>query len=121
MKNRSTLIINDAAHKLMAWRIPNDFSPDCYISFDRVAAEENEWPSGTNLFHVDQAKEMLEYCIGESVRKEADLPKSKQLTIDDVWASDEIMALNVDLGLDIYALFQLVQAIQRAQQKLNAK
>jgi hypothetical protein len=62
--------INKAANKLMGWKLPDDFYPDCYVSFDRAKALANgSWPTGTNLMHVDQAKFMFEYCMGEELRK----------------------------------------------------
>jgi hypothetical protein len=49
------------ADKLMAWKLPQNFGPDCFITFDRELAAKNPhcWPVGTNLFTHKQAVEML--------------------------------------------------------------
>ena len=61
-------IIKAAASKLMGWKLPQDFCPDCYISFDSAKAKGmKSWPTGTNLLHVGQASAMFEACIGEAI------------------------------------------------------
>ena len=53
----------------MGWKLPHDFYPDCHIHFDMAAANASgSWPTGTNLLHVGQATDMLEYCIGDALR-----------------------------------------------------
>ena len=53
----------------MGWKLPHDFYPDCHIHFDMATANASgSWPTGTNLLHVGQAKDMLEYCIGDALR-----------------------------------------------------
>lgn len=46
--------------RFLGWKLPRDFAPDAGISFKEGAL----WPSGTNLMHAGQAKEMLEYVVG---------------------------------------------------------
>ena len=46
--------------RFLGWKLPKDFAPDAGISFEEGAL----WPSGTNLLHAGQAKEMLEYVVG---------------------------------------------------------
>lgn len=46
--------------RFLGWKLPKDFDPDAGISFEEGAL----WPSGTNLLHAGQAKEMLEYVVG---------------------------------------------------------
>jgi hypothetical protein len=63
-------IIKAAADKLMGWKLPNDFCPDCYISFDREKASTQvggSWPIGTNLFHHQQAQDMFKHCLGDAI------------------------------------------------------
>ena len=61
-------IIKAASNKLMGWKLPQDFCPDCYISFDSAKAKGmKSWPTGTNLLHVGQAIAMFEACIGEAI------------------------------------------------------
>lgn len=49
------------ADKLMGWRLPQNFYPDGYITFDRESASKQtaSWPTGTNLFMHEQAVQML--------------------------------------------------------------
>jgi phage terminase Nu1 subunit (DNA packaging protein) len=78
-------IIQDAAGKLMGWKLPDDFYPDCFITFDATKAKyHGSWPTGTNLLHVGQAADMLEYCIGDALRaalaeRDAEIAKWKQV------------------------------------------
>lgn len=53
--------VNDAmVGRFLVWKLPKDFAPDAGISFKEGAW----WPSGTNLLHAGQAKEMLEEVVG---------------------------------------------------------
>lgn len=56
--------------RFLGWRLPKDFAPDHYITFDREAAQRAHdstngisWPIGTNLFTADQARAMLRYVL----------------------------------------------------------
>ena len=59
-------LVEEMANRFLSWDLPKDFSPDCHISFDRDMASYNQhsWPSGTNLFHASQAKEMVRHMLG---------------------------------------------------------
>lgn len=48
-------------NRFLGWKLPLDFAPDCGISIDTEIAGRNGWPSGTNLFNAEQAKQMFEY------------------------------------------------------------
>jgi len=50
----------DMVGRFLGWKLPKDFAPDGGISF----CESAWWPSGTNLLHAGQAKEMLEHVVG---------------------------------------------------------
>lgn len=51
--------------RFLGWKLPADFGPDCGIEFTAHGTHESpHWPSGTNLLHAGQAKEMLEYVVG---------------------------------------------------------
>ena len=65
-------IIKDAASNLMGWKLPQDFYPDSYITFEREKHDQwggypNSWPTGTNLLTHEQAQKMFEYCVGEAI------------------------------------------------------
>lgn len=49
--------IKTMVDRFLGWRLPKDFAPDGGISFKESAW----WPTGTNLLHAGQAKEMFEY------------------------------------------------------------
>ena len=55
--------------RFLQWRLPEDFHPDCGISFKRDFNEHTEYPSkheptGTNLLDFGQAKAMIEFVLG---------------------------------------------------------
>jgi hypothetical protein len=55
--------VKAAVDRFLGWKLPQDFYPDAGVSFDRVYAEKWGMPSGTNLLHAGQAKEMFEYVL----------------------------------------------------------
>ena len=62
--------IKAAAARLMGWRLPDDFYPDCFVTFDRERAAKNgSWPTGTNLLTYAQAEEMLKYAFAEQLSR----------------------------------------------------
>lgn len=58
--------IDAMVSRFLAWRLPADFAPDGYVSFNRASASEqgSTWPTGTNLLNAYQARAMLEHVIG---------------------------------------------------------
>lgn len=61
-------LIRHMVNRFLAWKLPKEFHPDSFISFDREKHDTwggypNSWPTGTNLFTADQAKQMLEYLM----------------------------------------------------------
>jgi hypothetical protein len=72
-----TTNIDDLVNRFLSWRLPDDFAPDCGISFEPVAYKGNGkplpvlgWPVGTNLLTAAQARAMLEHVLAE--RNKAD-------------------------------------------------
>lgn len=57
--------IKAAVTRFLGWRLPSDFRPDCYISFDPEPLKQwpGMWPVGTNLLDADQAEAMLRYVL----------------------------------------------------------
>ena len=55
-------ISDEMVGRFLSWPLPDDFAPDCGISFIR-SPHTNMIPTGTNLLHFGQAKAMLEHCI----------------------------------------------------------
>lgn len=57
-------VIKQAVDRFLGWRLPVEFFPDHYITFDAERARAaHGWPTGTNLFHAGQAQAMFEYCL----------------------------------------------------------
>lgn len=64
VKDRSfkELLKHAMVQRFLSWRLPDGFSPDCYISFDEKKARDNlGWPTGTNLLNAEQAMQMIEH------------------------------------------------------------
>lgn len=57
-------VTDEMVSRFLSWKLPQDFSPDCYTSFDREAAGAGSWPTGTNLLNAIQARAMLEHILG---------------------------------------------------------
>lgn len=60
--------IKHMTDRFLSWKLPEDFNPDCGISFNRTAnlGTEHQYhlePIGTNLFTVTQAEAMVRYMI----------------------------------------------------------
>jgi NTP pyrophosphatase (non-canonical NTP hydrolase) len=61
--------IKHMADRFLGWKLPENFSPDCGISFKRTHSEQSQWgpqkyePTGTNLFDATQADAMIRYMI----------------------------------------------------------
>lgn len=50
--------------RFLGWKLPQDFYPDAGVSFN-APQHPCSWPTGTNLLHAGQAKEMFEHAIGK--------------------------------------------------------
>lgn len=61
-------VTDEMVNRFLCWKIPDDFRPDFYISFDSQMLKRStggHWPTGTNLFTAIQAREMLEHVFGD--------------------------------------------------------
>ena len=56
--------ITKIAERFCAMELPRDFNPDGGISFEKPQHSNHQWPTGTNLFTVDQTIEMLRHILG---------------------------------------------------------
>lgn len=61
----SKTMIDKMIGNFLGWKLPHDFGPDGYITFDREKAETNQqfWPVGTNLLTAAQARQMIEHML----------------------------------------------------------
>lgn len=65
--------IKHMVNRFLMWKLPERFSPDGGISFERIAGANGPHPFrrepvGTNLFSADQAREMVMHMIAELPR-----------------------------------------------------
>lgn len=65
----SKTMIDKMVDRFLGWKLPEDFSPDCYITFDREKAKQNPhcWPVGTNLLTADQARAMVKHMLADAL------------------------------------------------------
>jgi hypothetical protein len=60
-------VTDEMVNRFLCWKLPQDFAPDCHISFklpDPILNPNPSWPVGTNLFSAEQARAMLEHVLG---------------------------------------------------------
>lgn len=61
--------IKHMVDRFLGWRLPENFNPDCGISFRKTHSENGRWgpqryePIGTNLFDATQAEAMVRHMI----------------------------------------------------------
>ena len=59
--------IDQMVDRFLCWPLPENFAPDCGISFDGRQDDElnknKSWPTGTNLFTAEQARQMFNHCV----------------------------------------------------------
>ena len=65
-------IITAAVDKFLCWKLPQNFQPDSFISFDGKKHDTwggypNSWPTGTNLLDAGQARAMFEHCLNDAL------------------------------------------------------
>lgn len=59
------LVVKEMVERFLRWRLPEDFSPDCGISFSPGPGSPT-WPVGTNLLSYSQAEAMVRHMISAS-------------------------------------------------------
>jgi len=63
-------VTDEMVTRFLGWKLPQDFAPDCGISFTPIG-HPNGWPIGTNLLNATQARQMLAHVLAAP----ADAPK----------------------------------------------
>ena len=59
-----TADVDAMVNRFLGWKLPKDFAPDCFISFQAERADQyNAWPIGTNLLTAEQARDMFEHVL----------------------------------------------------------
>lgn len=63
-------VTDEMVGRFLAWRLPQDFAPDGHVQFNKqeALASQHEWPTGTNLLHAGQVRDMLDHVIGSAGR-----------------------------------------------------
>jgi len=64
---RSEPVTDTMVDRFLSWKLPENFSPDCGITFTPIN-HPNSWPIGTNLLTADQARAMLEYVLAATIQ-----------------------------------------------------
>ena len=78
--------LDSLVDRFLAWELPADFNPDRFISFDRsLVNQAHDWPTGTNLFTAEQARQMFKYLFAVCTAH----------TMDEVLAKNEQMKARV--------------------------
>ena len=54
--------LNEILNRFLKWELPQDFSPDGGIYFNR-GIQRVQYPTGTNLFTHTQARQMIEHIL----------------------------------------------------------
>ena len=60
--------IKHMVDRFLSWRLPEEFRPDCGISFKQTYNEHTKYPvkcepQGTNLFDARQAEQMVRHIL----------------------------------------------------------
>jgi hypothetical protein len=62
-------MIDHMVNRFLMWKLPENFAPDCGISFNPSIPEAYNkpgfWPVGTNLLTAEQAREMVKHMLAE--------------------------------------------------------
>lgn len=62
--------IDEMVNRFLGWKLPEDFAPDYGIRFARNEMHDRHgMPTGTNLFHAGEAKEMFTYCTASRMER----------------------------------------------------
>jgi hypothetical protein len=63
IRERKKISVGAMVAAFLGWKLPTDFSPDAGISFDSEYGEKWGMPTGTNLLHAGQARQMVEHIL----------------------------------------------------------
>lgn len=61
-------LIDTMVDRFLGWKLPNDFAPDAGVSLDRAYTDKWGMPSGTNLLHAGQVRQMIEHMLGDKLK-----------------------------------------------------
>ncbi|MBS0558119.1 MAG: hypothetical protein JSR27_11960 [Proteobacteria bacterium] len=91
-------VTDEMVTRFLGWKLPQDFLPDCGISFTPYMVGEPLrplWPIGTNLLHAGQARAMLEHVLCEATDGDAAQGELATLRAErDAWRKMAFEAVN---------------------------
>lgn len=64
-------VTDDMVSRFLCWKLPQDFGPDCGISFTKFHPNGTTHfePTGTNLLTAVQARAMLQHVLSEPAQE----------------------------------------------------
>lgn len=69
--------IKHMVERFLGWKLPKPWNPDNGIGYKRPnymhAPADHDWPTGTNLFDYNQAKDMVRYMLEGAPTDDAEL------------------------------------------------
>ena len=67
-------MIDKMVDRFLGWKLPQDFGPDCGISFTPFHPNGTTRfePVGTNLFTADQARSMVKHMMADALPADTD-------------------------------------------------
>lgn len=71
MSDNEKVIIDILVDRFLCWKLPDDFTPDCGVSFIPIG-NANSWPVGTNLLTAEQARKMFECLLDRNNEQTSD-------------------------------------------------
>ena len=74
MQSTTKSMIDAMVSRFISWKLPKDFMPDAGVGFTPHPIQQHDgphWPTGTNLFHAEQAREMIEHMLGDAMNSAA--------------------------------------------------
>ena len=74
MQSTTKSMIDAMVSRFLSWKLPKDFMPDAGVGFTPHPIQQHDgphWPTGTNLFHAEQAREMIEHMLGDAMNSAA--------------------------------------------------
>jgi hypothetical protein len=95
--------IGEMVNRFLGWKLPQDFCPDAGISFNAPQPPFG-WPTGTNLLHAGQAKEMFKHCLQGAMRPTDDHLWDETIRDRDTyqeWADKLANAIATHFGAEI--------------------
>lgn len=112
--------------RFLGWQLPEYFSPDAGISFNKEGRQYGKagyWPVGTNLFSADQAREMVRYMAeGIPADRAIRQPQAEGMVLVNKEDANNYCLILTELGMEeegdpVAEVKRLIAASQKEQGK----